>query len=210
MADIVQGLYLPQVEAGTPETWTLTDADTRVHVLVVPLYNADRAIIYTPLIPGSPFVINTRPGRRAETITDVTDIVEQTFSGFVDGTHLAFLWLWMFGQEVLRECTQAQTTLTPFVINVAPWREALADGITTDKGKQHLASGHKLMLLKQELEHVKELEHVTATLAHDRVAAENDGPEDQQLLDCIELLEARSRELMAKIQKSQAELGKGK
>ena len=115
----------------------------------------------------------------------------------IDGTHLTFIWMWLFEQDVLKQ--EKEWRLPPHTINVTPWRLALADGIG-DTRKRSLALQHKLPFLERSLKGTEE------TLDEDRESAAKSSPPSQFLDDSIHLLSGRRDELTREIAEARSEL----
>lgn len=140
------------VRAGPPEQWNIKDGDTLVSVLVVPLPDVDQAIVHSPLIRYSPILINTKHAAYAKNMGELTEMISTSQEGFIDGTHLTFMWLWMFEKGVLDLKRDNGPVMTTFItVDVRPWRLALAEGID-DTIKRRLMLTHKLPFLRGNLE----------------------------------------------------------
>jgi hypothetical protein len=188
------------VRAGTPETWDIEDGDARISVLVVPLPDAEQAIFHSALLNGSPLVIKARysSGYYATNLEEV-----RSLPGIPvwhnDGTHLTFIWLWLFEHDVLR-LEKERRSFPPNTIDVTPWRLALIEGID-DTRKRRLALQHKLPFLERDLKSTEE------TLAEDLESAAKPGPPSEFLEDSIHVLSERRDELTQEIAEARVELG---
>lgn len=182
------------VRAGTSEVWTIKDEGSCLYILVVPLPGAKQAIVHSHTLQNSPFLINTQHATYAKNVEELSDVILQTHSSFVDGSHLAFLWLWLFENDVL-ELERRQTIWSSTTeVNVEPWRLALTIGID-DVARHRLLLKHKLPFL------VRKLGYTTDTLVSDRTDAKKHGYTDNHHLESIKILEEKSVALSLKIQK---------
>ncbi len=139
------------VRPGPPERWNIKDGDTLVSVLVVPLPDVDQAIVHSPLIRYSPILIDTKHASYAKDMNELRDMILTGIDGIIDGSHLTFLWLWVFEKGVLDLEANNGRVMSPFTVDVQPWRLALAEGID-DTTKRRLMLTHKLPFLREKLE----------------------------------------------------------
>ncbi len=154
----IQPKFDERVRANTPEHWLVLDRDgTELSFVIIYLSeNKDQVIVYSsPMVRPVRVCMGSMPHDWTMecTLDNVARMNNTTIHaiGASDATHVTFMWLVMYGRDVLDGArAQCDSDSDVKVIDIQPWHEALdsKDGMTDNKKKELLVSYARATLSK--------------------------------------------------------------